>query len=194
MYFMASSLSGSPLRRTAGGERDSPAECCRTDVGRYIEWRKIPSPPRPECSSAWPVADVFEAVVDPEVTTRFWFTRSTGKLEAGKRVRWDWEMYGQSADVDVEAVEENERILMRWPAYESGGQTTVEWTFTPHSDDMTFVTVANTGFSGDQEAIAKQAIGATEGFTLVLAGMKALLEHGIELNLVRDRFPEGVEH
>lgn len=141
-----------------------------------------------------PIAEVFEALIDPEVTTKFWFTRSTGKLEAGKRVRWDWEMYGSSADVDVDAVEANERILMRWPAYDGHTQTTVEWTFTPRSDDTTFVTVRNTGFTGDQEAIAKLAIGATGGFTLVLAGMKALLEHGIELNLTADRYPEGVEH
>lgn len=141
-----------------------------------------------------PVADVFHALVDPEVTTRFWFTRSSGKLEAGKRVRWDWEMYGHSADVDVDVVEENERISMRWPAYEGDAQTTVEWTFTPRADGSTFVTVTNTGFTGDQEGIAKQANAATGGFTLVLAGMKAWLEHDIELTLVRDRFPEGIEH
>jgi uncharacterized protein YndB with AHSA1/START domain len=141
-----------------------------------------------------PVADVFQAIVDPQVTTRFWFTHSSGKLEAGKRVRWEWDMYDQSADIDVDALEENERILMRWPAYEGGGQTTVEWRFTPLPDDITFVTVTNTGFTGDQDAIAKQAVGATGGFTLVLAGMKAVLEHDLELNLVRDRFPEGVEH
>jgi len=141
-----------------------------------------------------PVADVFEAVVDPTITTRFWFTRSSGKLEAGKRVRWEWEMYDQSADVDVDELDENERIVMRWPAYEGGGQTTVEWRFTAHSDDATFVEVTNTGFSGDDEAIARQAVSATGGFTLVLAGMKAWLEHGIELNLVRDRFPEGAAH
>jgi hypothetical protein len=27
----------------------------------------------------------------------------------------------------------------------------------------------------------------------VLAGLKALLEHGIQLNLVADRFPKGIE-
>jgi hypothetical protein len=34
---------------------------------------------------------------------------------------------------------------------------------------------------------------STEGFTLVLAGLKAYLEHNIELNLVADRFPKGIE-
>ena len=39
-----------------------------------------------------PVAEVFEAFeafVDPEVTTKFWFTRSRGRLEGGKEIRWD---------------------------------------------------------------------------------------------------------
>jgi hypothetical protein len=58
----------------------------------------------------------------------------------------------------------------------------------------TFVVVTNTGFSGDEEAVARQAVAATGGFTLVLAGMKAWLEHGIQLDPIRDRFAEGVEH
>jgi uncharacterized protein YndB with AHSA1/START domain len=140
-----------------------------------------------------PVADVFQALVDPEITTRFWFTSSTGRLEAGKRIRWDWEMYGHSAEVDVDAVEENERIVLRWPAYEGGGQTTVTWTFTARPDGTTFVAVSNSGFTGDPDVIARQAVAATGGFTLVLAGMKALLEHGIELGLVRDRFPADLD-
>lgn len=122
-----------------------------------------------------PVADVFEAVVDPEMTTKFWFTRSTGKLEEGKRVRWDWEMYGQSADVEVDEVVENERIVLGLPAYEGEGRTTVVWRFTPHPEG-TYVEVANTGFGGDAESVARQAVDATGGFTLVLAGMKAWLE------------------
>lgn len=141
-----------------------------------------------------PVGEVFGAVVDPDVTARFWFTRSTGKLEAGTRVRWEWEMYGHSAAVDVDEVVENERIAFRWPAYEGGGQTTVEWRFTPQGGEATFVEVVNTGFDGDDADVARQAVASTGGFTLVLAGMKAWLEHGIELGLIRDRFPDGVDH
>ena len=40
-----------------------------------------------------PVADVFEAFVNPDITTKFWFTKSSGKLQADKQVRWEWEMY-----------------------------------------------------------------------------------------------------
>ncbi|HET8627654.1 MAG TPA: SRPBCC family protein [Thermomicrobiales bacterium] len=138
-----------------------------------------------------PVAEVFEAFVDPERTSQFWFTRGSGRLVAGTRVRWDWEMYGQSAEVDVKAVEPDERILVEWPAGDA--PTTVEWRFTPRPDGTTFVSITNGGFRGDADEIARQAIAATEGFALVLAGLKALLEHGVRLNLVADRFPGGLD-
>ena len=35
-----------------------------------------------------PVAEVFEAFIDPVTTTKFWFTRSSGKLEEGKKLIW----------------------------------------------------------------------------------------------------------
>lgn len=37
-----------------------------------------------------PVAKVLSAFVDPATTTQFWFTKSSGRLEPGKNVRWDW--------------------------------------------------------------------------------------------------------
>jgi len=46
-----------------------------------------------------PAAEVFEAFVEPKITTRFWFTKSTGRLEVGKRVTWMWEMYDVSVAV-----------------------------------------------------------------------------------------------
>jgi len=138
-----------------------------------------------------PVAEVFEAFVDPAITSRFWFTRGSGRLEPGKQVTWEWDMYGVSAQVSVKAVERNRRLLIEWPG--DGGPTTVEWIFTSLPDGTSFVSITNTGFTGDAEAVAAQAIASTEGFTLVLAGLKALLEHGVRLDLVADRFPKGLE-
>jgi len=51
----------------------------------------------------------------------------------------------------------------------------------------------NRGFPGRVEQVATQAISSTEGFTLVLAGLKALLEQGVTLHLVGDRFPKPAE-
>jgi uncharacterized protein YndB with AHSA1/START domain len=138
-----------------------------------------------------PVAEVFAAFVDPEVTSKFWFTRGSGRLEPGKRVQWHWEMYDFSTQVAVKSIEANKRILVDWSA--DGSTTTIEWTFTARDDGTTFVSITNSGFSGEADEVVKQAIGATEGFAFVLAGSKALLEHGVRLNLVPDRFPDGLE-
>jgi len=138
-----------------------------------------------------PVAEVFEAFIDPEITTQFWFTRSSGKLAPGAKVEWAWEMYDVSAAVTVKAIEPNRHIVIQWPGY--SGLSTVEWLFTPHTDDTTFVSIAETGFSGDGDSLVQQVTASTQGFTLVLAGLKALLEHNIRLNLVADRYPKGLE-
>jgi uncharacterized protein YndB with AHSA1/START domain len=98
-------------------------------------------------------------------------------------------MYNHSVQVSVKAIEENKRILIEWGG--NGTPTTVEWVFTSRSDNTTFVSVTNTGFSGDGDAVMKQALDSTEGFTLVLAGAKAFLEHNIDLNLIADRFPDA---
>jgi uncharacterized protein YndB with AHSA1/START domain len=138
-----------------------------------------------------PAADVFEAFVNPDITTQFWFTKSSGPLEAGKQVQWEWEMYGFSIPVTVKAIEPNRRIVIEWPG--QGGPTTVEWIFSAQKDGTTFVGITNTGLTGDGDALVKQATDLTQGFSLVLAGLKALLEHGVRLNLVADRYPKGIE-
>lgn len=138
-----------------------------------------------------PVAEVFEAFIDPAITSKFWFTKGSGRLETGKQVQWEWEMYNASAQVEVKAVEQNKRILIEWPGY--SGLTTVEWLFTPLSDSTTFVSITEAGFKGNGDEVVQQALDSTGGFTWALAGLKALLEHNIRLNLVADRFPEGLE-
>ena len=138
-----------------------------------------------------PVAEVFEAFIDPAITSKFWFTKGSGKLEPGKIIQWDWEMYHASAQVSVKAVEQDRRILIEWSGYDT--PTTVEWVFTKQAENTTFVRVTNAGFRGEGDEVVKQALDSTGGFTLMLAGLKALLEHDIRLNLVADRFPAGVE-
>ena len=138
-----------------------------------------------------PVAEVFRAFIDPAITTKFWFTKGSAKLEPGKTVKWEWEMYNVSAEATVKTIEANKRIVIEWSTY--GAPTTIEWLFIPLPDNTTFVSISNTGFSGDDDQVLQQVVASTEGFTLVLAGLKALFEHGVSLNLVADRFPQGLQ-
>jgi uncharacterized protein YndB with AHSA1/START domain len=124
-----------------------------------------------------PAAVVFEAFVDPAITSQFWFTRGSGRVEAGADLTWYWDMYGVSARVAVKVVEHNRRILIEWP-------TLVEWLFTRRTDNTTFVSITAFGFTGTDDEKVAQAIDLMGGFSLVLAGCKAYLEHGV---LVKSR-------
>ena len=138
-----------------------------------------------------PPMEVFEAFVNPEITKRFWFTKSTGRLALGKQVTWTWEMYDVSVEVDVKEIEPGKRILIEWGNY--GSMTQVEWVFTPYEGDTTFVSITNSGFQGDADKVIDAALDSKGGFTWVLAGLKALLEHDIELNAIADAFPKGLK-
>lgn len=65
--------------------------------------------------------------------------------------------------------------------------------FAPQEDGTTFVSITEAGFTGDADELVKQMTDSTEGFSLVLAGVKALREHNVRLNLVADRYPKGIE-
>ncbi|GIH17283.1 SRPBCC family protein [Rugosimonospora africana] len=137
-----------------------------------------------------PVAEVFRAFADPAVTTRFWFTKSSGELGPGARVRWDWEMYGVSTTVSVKEFERDRRIVFEW---NEDSPTTVEFRFVPWEDDTTFVQVTEVGVGGDGDTAVAYVTGSTAGFTKVLCAAKALLEHDVVLTVVLDHRPPGLE-
>lgn len=135
-----------------------------------------------------PVAEVFKAISDPEITSKFWFSRGTASLQKGQEVTWYWDMYGVSANVKVKEIVPNEKILIEWgdPA------NSVEFTFIPISEDKTYVMVKNFDFQEDGDQLIEQLKDSMGGFTFLLASMKAWLEHGIQLNLVADKYPPEV--
>lgn len=135
-----------------------------------------------------PVAEVFEAFVDPAITSRFWFTHGSGRLQPGARVRWTWAMYGAGTDVVVKAVEPDRRLLVDWGV--DSDPTEVDWRFEARGDH-TWVTVENRGFSGTPEEQVAKALDSADGFALVLGGAKVWLEHGIEPGFVLDRHPDA---
>lgn len=133
-----------------------------------------------------PVEEVFDAFINPEITTQFWFTKSSGRLETGSRVKWEWEMYGASDEVYVQDIVPNERILIQ-----SSDGTDVEWSFSARSNQETFVTITHSGLTGTQDEVVAQVIDSMGGYTMVLCGLKALLEFGVQLNLVADKAPDA---
>lgn len=133
-----------------------------------------------------PIAEVFKAFTDPEQITKFWFDKSTGALSDGANVEWTWDVFDMTIPVTVKEFKNNEKIIMNWGADELLSE--LEWTFTDRGDDGTYVSLINLGFYGSNEEMVAKALDSTGGFNLVIAAAKAYLEHGIELNVVADRF------
>jgi len=131
-----------------------------------------------------PIQEVFEAFIDPEITTNFWFTKSTGKLEEGKTITWEWEMYGAKSEVKVLLVIPNQLIKTEWGLFSNN----VDYEF-KEMEKGTLVIIKSYGYSETGDALISVINDNTGGFTTVLDGCKAYLEHGINLRLIEDKFP-----
>ncbi|MFH8411498.1 SRPBCC family protein [Streptomyces sp. NPDC018019] len=134
-----------------------------------------------------PAEEVLEAFADPSITTRFWYSKSDGRMVPGAELRWEWAVYGASVQVRVKAVEEGRLIRFEWGNYEQ--PTLVELKFTPQATDATLVEVTETGFQGSGDDAVRWVNDTVGGFTTVLCALKALLEYGIELGAVADHHP-----
>ncbi|WP_424217239.1 SRPBCC family protein (plasmid) [Streptomyces sp. BI20] len=134
-----------------------------------------------------PAAEVFDAFVDPAVTTRFWYTDSSGPMTPGAHLRWEWRTYGASAEIRVEEVDAPRLLRFTWGNYDQ--PTAVELRFTPRPGDTTFVEVAETGFRGSTAEALRWVGDTVGGFTTVLCSLKALLEHDLRLDAVPDHHP-----
>lgn len=132
-----------------------------------------------------PMEEVFEAFINPEITTQFWFTKSTGKLEENKTVTWEWEMYGAKSKVKVLKIIPNQLIKTEWgdPA------VNVDYEF-KKMEQGTLVVIKSYGFAQTGQDLLKVMNDNTGGFTTVLDGCKTYLEYGIRLNLIGDKFPQ----
>ena len=132
-----------------------------------------------------PVSTVFEAFIDPAITKHFWFTKGSDKLAAGKTVVWEWEMYNVSAKAVVKEIVPDKKIAIDWgePA------TSVDFMFRDLGDGTTYVVISNYGFAEQGDELISKISDSAGGFTTVLDGLKAYLEHGINLNLIADKFP-----
>lgn len=135
-----------------------------------------------------PVEDVFEAFINPAITKNFWFTKASGKLEVNKKITWEWEMYNISTTVIAKEILQNQKIVFEW----DNATRTVEFNFKELDDDSTFVTVTESGYDKTGDELIQIIKDSTGGFTTVLDGLKAFLEHRINLNLIEDKFPKEV--
>jgi uncharacterized protein YndB with AHSA1/START domain len=82
----------------------------------------------------------------------------------------------------------NKKISIEWgePA------TNVDFEFTALTKETTYVVIKNYGFRETGDELISVIKDSTGGFTTVLDGLKAYLEHDINLNLIGDKYPKEV--
>ena len=82
----------------------------------------------------------------------------------------------------------HQRIETAWD-----DDTTIDFSFREIEPNLTLVGVTQEGFPGPPDEAVAKALDATQGFTLVLCELKALLEQNVNLNAVRDK-ARSIEH
>ena len=97
-------------------------------------------------------------------------------------------MYNVSTAVTVKDIVPNKKISTQWgdPA------TKVDYEFTALTEDTTYVVIKNYGFKETGDDLIQIIKDSTGGFTTVLDGLKAYLEHNLKLNLIGDKFPKEI--
>ncbi len=133
-----------------------------------------------------PVEEVFEAVVNPENLSQFFTTGGAkGRIAKGSTVMWSFHDCPGEFPVEVDEVQPNRLITMRWDAYEPGPgtpdyKTTFKMAFEPTEDGRTLVTISEWGWPNTASGL-QGSYGNCMGWTQMLCALKAWKEHGINL-------------
>ncbi|TDC80202.1 SRPBCC domain-containing protein [Streptomyces hainanensis] len=134
---------------------------------------------------ARPPAQVYEAVADPEQLSRYFTTGGAkGRLTPGADVTWDFADFPGAFPVTVTEADPHRRLAIEWEGEATTGEKGVTRTVfefeSIDSGQRTLVTITETSWQPTPEG-AKAAFGNCEGWTGMLAALKAWVEHGINL-------------
>lgn len=133
-----------------------------------------------------PITEVFDAVYLPDKIASYFVTAgSTGRLDAGATVMWEFADFPGPFPVVVQEMQRNERIVFLWDATSprANGEpykTRVEMTFKALSGENTLVSVIESGWEESENGY-KDSKGNVGGWMNMLTCLKAYCEYGINL-------------
>lgn len=122
-----------------------------------------------------PVEEVFEAIVNPEQMTKYFISESSGRMETGKELTWEFGDFPGKFPVKVMEVQSNKSVSFVWDE-----ETVVNITLDEQPDKSTVVKVAE-GEKELSEKNLKWLTDNTSGWANFLDCLKAYVEHGINL-------------
>jgi uncharacterized protein YndB with AHSA1/START domain len=124
-----------------------------------------------------PANEVFEAIVDPDQMSNFWFSSGTGRVEQGRTITWRYDEYNAEGTIHVIEVEENKKIVFSWG--EGQQETVVSITLIESEDLSTTVEVNESGLKEDDPELVNKMIGQKEGWVYMLTCLKGYMENGV---------------
>ncbi len=129
---------------------------------------------------------VFEAFVNPDLMKQFWFHRKDSGLKVNESVTF---YLGDTDDAfgftaHVLDLKPHSLIHIKWG--DENGWTEVKWSLEATDMGDTILAIEESGFPGVNEEIVNKVIDSTKGFNQVIIAAKALIEHGVAINVVSD--------
>jgi uncharacterized protein YndB with AHSA1/START domain len=125
-----------------------------------------------------PANEVFEAIVDPVKMSNYFISKSSGRMEEGRKIMWQFPEFDAEFPVRVGNIEKDKYISFYWDV--DTIELLVEITLASRDINSTIVTITEKERNIDEAGI-KWLRGNTEGWANFLACLKAYLEYGINL-------------
>jgi len=125
-----------------------------------------------------PVSEVFEAIVNPELMSNYFISKSTGRMEEGRVLMWRFPEFDMEFPIRVGKTEKDKYISYYWEV--DGTELFVEMNLTSRNKNATVVNITEKSRENDEAGI-KWFGGNTQGWANFLACLKAYLEYGINL-------------
>lgn len=121
--------------------------------------------------------EVFEAIIDPEHMSQYFISKSSGKMEAGKTLDWEFPEFPGSFPVRIKSIIPHTSIIFEWDGDSHPLTVTISL---KRMDKSTLVTVEEKEMDHN-EAGLNWLKNNTAGWANFLACLKAYLEYGINL-------------
>jgi uncharacterized protein YndB with AHSA1/START domain len=123
--------------------------------------------------------EVFEGIIDPAHMTQYFISKSSGKMEAGKILDWEFPEFPGSFPVRILSVKPFESITFEWDG--DSQPLTVDINLEERNEgNSTLVKVEEKEMEANEEGL-NWLKNNTAGWANFLACLKAYLEYGINL-------------
>lgn len=126
-----------------------------------------------------PPERIFASFVEPDHLTKFWLSKASAPLQIGEAVHWNFLVEGAEDEATATVMDEGKRLAWTWS---DGSKVSIDF---EALDGGTAVTIVNDGFPQDGIERVDAALNATEGYAIVLADLKTLLESGTSAGITK---------